>query len=97
MKATKRFFLFLLVGSLAGAALFAWFSPAMIAWYFSPPADLALSCKPAVDWAIDTYRKVILLGGILGAVASVLLFFAFGTRAKPAVPLPPSSPEGNIR
>ncbi len=97
MKATKRFFLFLIIGSLAGAAGFAWFSPAVIAWYFSPPADLALSCKPAVDWAIDTYRKVILLGGILGAVGSALLFFAFGTRAKPAAPVPPPTSDGSFR
>ncbi len=91
MKSTKRFVYFVLLGALVGAGGFAWFSPGMIEWYFSPPADLALSCKPAVQWAIDTYRKVIFLGGVLGAVGAALLFFAFGTRAK-ALPsnTPPS-------
>jgi hypothetical protein len=86
MMAIKRFFLFLFSGGLLGAVLFAWFSPGMIEWYFSPPADLALTCKPAVQWAIETYRKVIVLGGVVGTVTSALLFLAFGLRAKPVVP-----------
>lgn len=89
MKTTKRFFVFIAVGALVGSLAFGWFSPGMIEWYFSPPADLALSCKPAVLWAIETYRKVIILGGIVGALGAVLLFFAFAMRAKPAVQAPP--------
>jgi len=83
MKAIKRFILFLLVGALCGSVFFAWFSPGMIEWYFSPPADLALSCKPAVQWAIETYRKVIFLGSAAGMLLAGFLFFIFGTRSKP--------------
>jgi hypothetical protein len=78
MKTMKRFLWTMATGGLFGAILFAWFSPGLIEWYFSPPADLALSCKPAVQWAIEAYRKVIFTGVILGVITSGILFFAFG-------------------
>jgi Na+-driven multidrug efflux pump len=82
MKAIKQFLWTIGAGGLLGAILFAWFSPGLIEWYFSPPADLALSCKPAVQWAIASYRKVIFTGGLIGAASFALLFFAFGRRRK---------------
>jgi hypothetical protein len=88
MKNIKRFFLVVFVGALVGSVFTAWFSPGTIEWYFSPPADLALTCKPAVSWAIETYRKVILIGGVAGMVLAALLYLAFGMRSKP-VPLAP--------
>jgi hypothetical protein len=60
--------------------VFAWLSPNVIAWYFSPPTDLSISCKPAVEWAIQTYRKVLFTGVLLGAIVSAILFFAFYSR-----------------
>lgn len=72
----KRFLWTVFIGSLLGAVLFAWLSPQIISWYFSPPADLTISCKPAVDWALETYRKVIFTGMLLGAMLAMILFFA---------------------
>jgi hypothetical protein len=74
-----------LFGALLGGFLLAWFSPQIILWYFSPPADLAISCKPAVQWAMDTYRKVIFTGFLLGAIISSILFFVFFPKRKQVV------------
>lgn len=94
MKATKRFLWTIMGGGLVGALLFAWLSPYIIVWYFSPPADLGISCKPAVEWAIETYRKVMFTGVLLGAIISGILFFAFfrgrGAQSAQAVPPNPS-------
>lgn len=82
MISVKRFLWTVASGGLIGAIVFAWFSPGLIEWYFSPPADLALSCKPAVLWTIETYRKVILTGVLIGGISAAILFFAFGKREK---------------
>lgn len=79
----KRFFWMTAFGALFGAILFAWISPYIIVWYFSPPAELSISCSPAVQWAINTYRKVIFTGVFLGALIAAILSLAF-FRAKPA-------------
>jgi hypothetical protein len=79
----KRFFTVVAVGSLISAALFAWFSPYFIVWYFSPPAELSISCSPAVQWGISTYRKFIFTGLLFGALLSTIAFFAF-FRGRPA-------------
>lgn len=93
MRTLKRFIWTLVAGALAGAVALAWFSPHIIVWYFSPPADLAISCKPAVVWAIETYRKVIFTGVLLGTIISAILFFALNPRRKPLPPpaLPPAA------
>lgn len=85
MKSIKRFVWTVATGGLIGAVLFAWFSPGAIKYYFSPPADLALSCTPAVEWAIQAYRKVILGGVLVGAITAAILFVAFGSRGKAPV------------
>ncbi len=72
----RKFIWTIFIGALLGAVLFAWLSPQIISWYFSPPADLAISCRPAVDWALATYRKVIFTGMLLGMMLSTILFFA---------------------
>jgi hypothetical protein len=79
----KRFFWITAFGALFGAILFAWISPYIIVWYFSPPAELSISCSPAVQWAINTYRKVIFTGVFLGALIAAILSLSF-FRAKPA-------------
>ncbi|RZA08270.1 MAG: hypothetical protein EOP11_05310 [Proteobacteria bacterium] len=77
MTYVKKLTYTVLIGALLGAVIFAWLSPNVIAWYFSPPTDLSISCKPAVEWAINTYRKVLFTGVLLGAIASAIIFFAF--------------------
>ena len=83
MKTMKNFFWITGAGALLGAIVFAWVSPYIIVWYFSPPAELSISCSPAVEWAIATYRKVIFTGVLLGALLATIFFFAF-RRARPA-------------
>jgi hypothetical protein len=83
MLAVKRFLGTMVLGSLVGAILFGWFSPQLIVWYFSPPADFAMSCSPAVEWAISTYRKVMFTGVLIGALVGGILFFVFAGRQNP--------------
>ncbi|MGZ3694166.1 MAG: hypothetical protein ACXWQO_08190 [Bdellovibrionota bacterium] len=93
MKTTKRFILAVLAGALLGGVVLAWLSPSVLLWYFSPPADLAITCKPAVQWAMVTYRKVILTGILLGAIVSAILFLAVNSRRKhKAAPVEGTSP-----
>jgi formate/nitrite transporter FocA (FNT family) len=80
MTYVRKFLWTVVCGALLGAVVFAWLSPNVIAWYFSPPSDLSISCKPAVEWAIHTYRKVLFTGVLLGAIVSSILFFAFYSR-----------------
>jgi hypothetical protein len=94
MKPFKRFFWTLATGGLLGAILAVWFSPGLIAWYFSPPADIAITCKQVVPWAINAYQKVVFAGILIGAILAGILFFAFGSRAKPAVTAGPAEGAG---
>lgn len=94
MNAVKKFLWALLAGSVAGGLVFAWLSPHVIVWYFSPPADLAISCKPAVEWAITTYRKVMFTGFLVGSVVGGLLFFAFGGRNRGSAQAVPGGARG---
>jgi len=96
----KKFLWTVVSGALLGALVFAWASPNVIGWYFSPPTDLSISCKPAVEWAIHTYRKVVFTGVLLGAIVSTILFFAFFSRggksgAQPV--LDPAQKDGYLR
>lgn len=83
MRSMKRFLTVTGVGALLSGLLFAWFSPYFIVWYFSPPAELSISCSPAVQWGISTYRKFIFTGFLFGALVSMIAFFAF-FRGRPA-------------
>ncbi len=80
----KRFFLFSLTAALLGAVIVAWFSPQAIAWYFAPPVDI-INCKRAVDWGLETYRKCMVGGSLMGFIAGSVLYFAFKSKkVKPA-------------
>ncbi len=75
----KRFLL--VAASIAGLTSLAvgWFAPELIAWYYTPPVELGVSCKPAVVWAIDVYRKT-LFTGAAGGFALGLLVATVNTR-----------------
>ena len=91
----KRLLWTLSLGGLLGAISFAWFAPHILIWYFSPPAEMAISCTPAVQWAIVTYRKVMFTGVLLGAIVAMIFFFAFLSRGKkPANPGNPGAAPG---
>ena len=63
-------------GGLAVTAAVAWFGPRLISWYYSPPVELGVSCKPAVEWGIAVYQKLVLAGTgagfALGALAALV-------------------------
>ncbi len=83
----KRFLSFLLFGGLLGAVLITWFAPSVLSWYFTPPAEVAISCKQAVDWSLKTYRECMLGGAIMGAIVGSILFFAWQSRKKNPAPI----------
>jgi hypothetical protein len=78
----KRFLWTAAAGALVGALVAVWFSPGLIEWYFSPPANIGITCKEVVPWTIDAYRKVVLAGILIGGIFSSILFFAVGSRGK---------------
>lgn len=84
----KKFLMAVIGGGLLGAVLVAWFSPTLISWYFEPPVDFGVNCRPAVDWGLNVYRKSMLIGGGLGAIIGGLLILAFRERKRTS---PPSS------
>jgi hypothetical protein len=81
----KKFLWTVASGGLLGAILSVWFSPGLIEWYFSPPTNIGISCKEAVPWAIDAYRKIVFAGVLLGGILFALLYFAFSGRGRPAI------------
>jgi len=76
----KKLFWVAASGGFFGALLTGWLSPHIIVWYFSPPADIGISCQPAVEWAIQVFRKVMLTGVLLFSILAVILNFAFSAR-----------------
>lgn len=84
----KKFLWAIFSGATIGAILFAWLSPTIIGWYFTPPADLTFSCAPAVEWGLVTYRKVLFTGILLGAIVASILFFAIRSKKGSAQPVP---------
>lgn len=72
----RRSLTIIFAGGLAVTALVAWFGPRLISWYYSPPVELGVSCKPAVEWGIAVYQKLVLAGtGVgfaLGAAAALV-------------------------
>lgn len=65
---------FVTIGGLLGCLLAAWLSPSVISWYFTPPVDLPIGCKEAVQWGISSYQKVILVFTVIGGVVGGGLF-----------------------
>lgn len=65
---------YLVFGALLGSVLFSWFSPQFITWYFAPPVELAITCRAAVQWGLDVYRKMLLVGAGIGSVLGIFVF-----------------------
>lgn len=72
----RRAFTISFAGGLVVTAGVAWFGPRLISWYYTPPVELGVSCKPAVEWGISVYQKLVLAGTgaglVLGAVAALI-------------------------
>ena len=82
MSGLRRFLWTVAAGGFAGAVVAVFFSPALIEWYFTPPAEIGISCKKVVPWTIQAYQRVILAGILMGAILSLLLFFVFNRSKK---------------
>ncbi len=65
------------VGGFICHLLATWLAPSGIAWYFDPPANIGVSCSPAVGWALSRFRTIQFIAfgvgipiGILGLMAT---------------------------
>ena len=56
-----------------GSTITALFAPGIVSWYFDPPTSIGVSCKEAVTWGINAYQKMVLVGGVMGLVAGVVM------------------------
>lgn len=82
MNAVKNFLNVILIGGILGALIFAWFSPSLISWYYTPPAELVFSCSSTMEWTLSAYRKVMFVGVLLGVISSAILYFALTNKKK---------------
>jgi hypothetical protein len=73
----KKFFYTCLFSALLFSTLTALFSPKAITWYFTPPADMVISCRSAVEWGIDAYRQSVLIGAMVGAIVGAAVYHFF--------------------
>ncbi len=56
-----------------GSTITALFAPGIVSWYFDPPTSIGVSCKEAVTWGINAYQKMVMVGGVMGLVAGVVM------------------------
>lgn len=56
-----------------GTTLTALFAPGIVSWYFDPPTSIGVSCKEAVTWGINAYQKMVLVGGVMGLIAGIVM------------------------
>mgnify|MGYP002782401470 CR=1 FL=1 len=73
-------------GFFLGATLTALFAPGIVSWYFDPPTAIGVSCKEAVTWGINAYQKMVIVGGVFGLVAGIVM--AFALRRRPSAQRP---------
>ncbi len=78
----KRFLFVFVVGVLAGSLLSAYIAPHAIAWYFEPPVEIGVNCRPAVEWGLQKLQLAQLVSGIIGGVIFSVGFFWFQGRNK---------------
>ena len=61
------------IGSILGGIATSWLAPKAIAWYFTPPIEMALNCKAPIEWALHKLQLAQLFGNDAGAILFVLL------------------------
>ncbi len=64
-------------GALASLILMSWIAPRTIGWYFEPPVEIGVNCRPAADWAMGKLLIAqvisVIVGGVVGLIATYLL------------------------
>ncbi len=63
------------VGALIGGVLSTWLAPKMIAWYFTPPAQMGFNCVDPINWALHKMLVAQLSGIGVGAICGVAFYF----------------------
>ncbi len=82
---TKSYLRWTLFGLLFGALLSSWLSPRMIGWYFEPPVNIGLNCRPATEWAMRKLQIAQLFGMGIGAVLTLFLRSLFRKKSPTAL------------
>jgi hypothetical protein len=70
-------------GGLIGGIIAAWIAPRMISWYFTPPVEFGINCKPPLEWALRKMQIAELLGITLGAALGLVVYFLIRKMRKP--------------
>lgn len=72
----KKFLGVFLSGLGLGFLLASLVAPQIISWYFEPPVEIGVNCKPAVEWALQKLVYVQWFSGpIIAVLGSVIYFF----------------------
>lgn len=71
----KNLSLMILFGFLLGGIAAAVLAPGTIAWYFEPPVEVGVNCRPATEWAMQKLLYAQVFGALLGGIIMALLSF----------------------
>jgi len=82
-----RFLIYIIVFAFLGIMASTFVSPGLISWYFEPPVDVGVNCRPAVDWGIQKYQLAQLAGLVGGIVLGTIAFFAIDKGSRRQKPL----------
>ncbi len=63
------------IGALIGGFFTSWLAPKVIAWYFEPPVEIGVNCRPATEWAMAKLQMLQGLGLIAGAIVGAIIYF----------------------
>jgi hypothetical protein len=74
-------------GALIGAALSSYFAPKFIGWYFEPPVEIGVNCRPAVDWSLHKLQYAQLGGALIGAILGLSLVLGLRRKSKTDKPI----------
>lgn len=61
------------IGSVFGGLATTWLAPKVIAWYFTPPIEMAINCKVPIEWALRKLQIAQLFGTLGGAALFLVL------------------------
>jgi hypothetical protein len=73
MKAMKNGARWLAIGCVLGGIVTSWLAPKAIAWYFTPPIEMALNCKAPIEWALHKLQMAQLFGTLAGGIVFFML------------------------
>jgi hypothetical protein len=61
------------IAALIGALLSTYIAPKVIAWYFDPPVDIGVNCRPAVEWSMSKLQLTQFCGLAAGFLIGLTL------------------------